>query len=420
MFVIPQDILRFLNHLPLEKGKIIVGVSGGADSLYLTFLLNEWCQTNKHQLIAVTVDHALRETSHQEACYVHELLAEKNIRHETLVWHGPKPKMNVEEKAREKRYELLIDFCKKEKASALFLAHHQQDQSETFLARLAHASGLDGLCAISDISWRNQMMVVRPLLKTPKSVILKTLQKHQILWVEDPMNQDIAYERVRWRKKQVELAAMGLTGEHIGTVVQRMKRAKEALDCFTQQFLSQFLRRSAFGYLEMDEACLKAQPEEIRIRSVLAMFKLLSLKDKPISLEGVEQIALTCPKHATLSGCQWVISHKKIYLALEEKEIQQNVFIPAGHWVRWGAIQIYTTTSFMAKSKAPSPRVVGIPYLVQRTFLHIPKGFQVIPLINTQKELEKKLKIAYKDKTQTILIKFDEQKEKINEKIKRI
>lgn len=210
MFVVPNEISDFLKQLPLPKGPIVIGVSGGADSLYLTHLMASWCKKKKRQLLAVTVNHNLRPEAEKETLWVHKQLSKHNISHDVLVWEGPKPKTRLEERARDKRYELLLDFCHKHKAASLFLAHHQQDQAETFWTRLARGSGLDGLCGMAPVSQRADILIVRPLLNTPKEAILKTLKKHRIKWVEDPMNQDTLYERVRWRQAQAQLDKMGL------------------------------------------------------------------------------------------------------------------------------------------------------------------------------------------------------------------
>ncbi len=416
MFVIPENILAFLNNTVSAKGALVVGVSGGADSLYLTYLLNEWCRQKKRTLLAVTVNHDLRAEAAEEAEQVHEWLNAKGISHHTLVWQGAKPKTKVEEKAREKRYELLLDFCHRHKAAALFLAHHRQDQAETFWARLARGSGLDGLSAMAPCSYRDGIMLLRPLLTTPKQEIIQTLKKNRLPWVEDPMNQDEMYERVRWRKNQAKLDEMGLSAEVVEKSVQRLARAKKALENLTQKFLVQTAHFAPQGFISLDLKAFKEAEEEIRVRALIHLIKLLQPKDKIVSLESVEKIALEVPKHATLNGCQWVVAHHKIFLARELKHCK-SALLPANSWVQWGAVALYSTMPFMAETGAPSPRAKNIPYLIQRTFLKIPKDFQCTLLENftqnAKKELEKKQKLDYKNNTPHLIMGFYQQKENV-------
>jgi len=407
MFVIPHNVLTFLNQLPLSKGPIVVGVSGGADSMYLTYLLNTWCKKNKRALFAVTVNHELRPEAQTEANWVHKQLSAKKIDHTILTWEGPKPKTHIEERAREKRYELLLDFCHQHKAVALFLAHHQQDQSETFWTRLAHSSGLDGLGCMTFVSKRDDMTIVRPLLKTPKTEIMQTLKKNRLKWVEDPMNQDCTYERVQWRQHQAQLDKMGLNAKVIEKATDRLQRAKNALNFYTEQFLNTHLKKSAQGFVQMDEGAFTKLPQEIRIRVVIQILKMFN-QDKIIPLESAENIALQKPKYATLSGCQWVISHHQIFVASELKHLEKRA-IAANKWTNWGSSQVWTNKAFMAEAKAPTPRLKNIPYLVQRTFLSVPKGYKT--QIQSEKELEKKVKLDYKNKAPIVIFKTQKTKE---------
>ena len=405
----PEEVLSFLNQLSLPKGAFVVGVSGGADSLYLTYILNKWAKQTKHPLLAVTIDHNLRVNSGKEALWVHKQLEKENISHTILTWDGIKPKTHIEERAREKRYELLINFCHQHKAKVLFLAHHQQDQAETFWARLARGSGLDGLCSIAPVSKRADITIVRPLLNTPKNLILKTLKQNHLKWAEDPMNQDTNYERVRWRKAQKNLDDLGLESSKITKSIERLQRTKVALDFFTQEFIQKHLCKSPYGFVAMDQKIFESAPSEIRIRTLAYMLGLFKQKNNITALESVEKIALNMPKHATLAGCQWVISHRKIFVAPELKSLTQ-ITVPAHTWTTWGGIQIYTNCPFQPKAAAPMPRQKNIPYLIQRTFLKTPEGYKIV-CMNAEKELEKKVKMDYKDNKPFVIIQFNKQKE---------
>ena len=93
--------------------RVAVAVSGGADSLCLTFLLKKWADAKHIKLFAFTVDHGLRKESRQEAQEVHKKLQQVGILHKTLVWKGEKPKTRIEELTSMDRYYLLQKACQK-------------------------------------------------------------------------------------------------------------------------------------------------------------------------------------------------------------------------------------------------------------------------------------------------------------------
>ena len=102
--------LKALETLPVQK--IAVAVSGGADSLCLACLAQEWANARGISLTALTVNHGLRENAAQEAKSVSKQMRALGIRHRILNWTGEKPTTRIEEKAREARYALLCDFCR--------------------------------------------------------------------------------------------------------------------------------------------------------------------------------------------------------------------------------------------------------------------------------------------------------------------
>ena len=173
--------------------------------------------------------------------------------------------------------------------------------------------------------------------------------------------------------------------------------------------MQKHLQKSPYGFITMDQQDFEKAPPEIRIRTLNYMLNLFKQTNTPLSLESIEKIALNMPKYATLAGCQWVISHCKIFVAPELKVLMQAK-IPANSWTTWGGIQIFTNKSFTTKAAAPVPRHKNIPYLIQRTFLKPPQTYKLM-LINTEKELEKKIKKDYKDSKPFVILKFNQQKD---------
>jgi len=190
----------FDNIKELKKNSTIaVAVSGGIDSLSLTLIANEWCKKNGIKLIAITVDHLLRKSSTEEALYINSLLKSYDIEHHILTWDGEKPKNNIENIAREARYNLMFDFCRKNNINTILLAHHIQDQAENFIIRLFRGSGIKGLSSMNIISYRNDFCIIRPFLNITKEELKKYLENKNIKWIEDESNSDERYLRNKIR-----------------------------------------------------------------------------------------------------------------------------------------------------------------------------------------------------------------------------
>jgi tRNA(Ile)-lysidine synthetase-like protein len=186
--------------LPPGTKTIVVAVSGGADSMALTLLANEYANENGYTLKAVTVDHNLRPESAEEALWVQQTLQGQGICHQTLLWHHDEDLNRRHERARAARYQLMLDFCKNHPNSVLLTAHHQQDQVETILMRFLHGSGPAGFQGIQRLRFQAGIPIVRPLLNVSPQELRAYLKNKAITWVEDPSNVNAAYERTRVRQ----------------------------------------------------------------------------------------------------------------------------------------------------------------------------------------------------------------------------
>jgi len=124
------------------KNDFAVAVSGGPDSLALTFLTKIYALKYNLNCKYFIVDHRLRKESTQEAKRVKKILKNFGIKLEILTWKGKKPLSNIQSLARKKRYELLFLKCKSLKISNLIIGHHLNDLIENFFIRMIRGSGL--------------------------------------------------------------------------------------------------------------------------------------------------------------------------------------------------------------------------------------------------------------------------------------
>jgi tRNA(Ile)-lysidine synthase len=249
-----------------RSGRLILAVSGGADSTALMLLAQRWRgrRARGPELIAATVDHGLRPGARAEAKAVGALARRLGLRHEILPWRGAKPRSGIEAAAREIRYRLLTQLAQRLGAQAIATAHTLDDQAETVLMRLAAGSGPAGLAGMRPYDVRHGMVLLRPLLGVRKARLLATLTRAGIAWSEDPMNADPAFARARLRAAGAVLAREGLTPERMARLAERMARYEEVVAASVEAARRHIADPHRPGRL--DGRALVALPEEVALR----------------------------------------------------------------------------------------------------------------------------------------------------------
>ena len=178
---------------------LAVAVSGGADSLALAILADRWARQVGGEICALTVDHGLRPESRDEIRQLQGWMAARAIRHEILVWSGPKPASGIQEAARMARYRLLAEWCRRHGCLNLLTGHHREDQAETHLIRLRARSGADGLAGMSGVRELADCRLLRPLLGVAKSRLVAVSTNEGQPFIDDPSNRDARFLRTRVR-----------------------------------------------------------------------------------------------------------------------------------------------------------------------------------------------------------------------------
>ena len=279
----------------------------------LMVLAHEWRAGAKSPplLTILTVDHGLRAEAAQESAWVQGEAARLGLPHETLAWTGPKPRADLQAAARDARYGLMLDYCRRSGIEALATAHTADDQAETLLMRLARGSGVDGLSAISPVSMRDGVALLRPLLSISRPRLEASLVARRQIWIEDPSNCDRRFERVRLREELRNASLFQLTPDKLALSARRLDRARAALEAVTAEFLRSALTIHPAGYGELPLAALSHAHEEIAIRAIARMATTFGGGERHVRLARVEALHRTLlgdePRDATLGGCAFTV-----------------------------------------------------------------------------------------------------------------
>jgi tRNA(Ile)-lysidine synthase len=200
--------------LPTARDPIVIGVSGGADSIALLLALDELKKVGKlsPEIWIAHLDHGLRDPSKRDAQWVSELakrlgypfvLGRKKVR-EIAESNAD----NLEQSARTARYEFLEKTARRKRAQFVLTAHTMDDQAETVMMRLMRGSsglGLGGIEAVRALSKDGKISLVRPLLWARRSETEDYCRHRKQEFLVDEMNVDERYSRVKVRRQLLPL-----------------------------------------------------------------------------------------------------------------------------------------------------------------------------------------------------------------------
>ncbi len=301
---------NYLDSLKICSQKIMIGVSGGADSLCLLFFSKCYALKNDTKLYPVIIDHKLRKESTNEAKNL-KFKLEKNFKINCKILSKRISKIdhNIQSYARDLRYDLFLKECNKHKINYLLLGHHKDDLIENFFIRFLRGSGLKGLVSFNkNISDYDSLKIVRPFLSISKKKLFAINKKTFGFFIDDPTNYNDKFLRSRIRKLLKNLDKEGLNFDKFYLTLRNLSKSDQVIEFFVKKNVFEnskyfdkqkkiILNRSFFN-----------NPDEIILRSLMQLIQRISKKKnyprgkKVISL--INSLKLSNNKvKLTLSGC---------------------------------------------------------------------------------------------------------------------
>lgn len=256
--------------------KIAVAVSGGSDSLCLTLLLQQWSKISNASITALIVNHGLRKDIKKEIAKVQSWLHNYNIKTEVLNVATINQASKLQQKAREARYNALLNYCEENNIAYLCVAHHFNDLIETISMRKQRKDNLWGDAGISFVKNYGKILVLRPLLFFTKTALQNTLIKLNQPWVEDPSNKNLKFERVLVRKQLGQINEEALLEQYKAIDSCRKKRIKLEQDCL--DFLVNTVNICNLGVITINLEALLKLSEPVRIAVLRLLIKFCSGK----------------------------------------------------------------------------------------------------------------------------------------------
>ena len=297
---------KFKKNFQIKKS-VIVAVSGGPDSLALSFLTKIYSLKKSLDVKYFIVDHRLRKNSTTEAKSVQKLLKNFSINLNILTWKGSRPQNNIQSISRDKRYELLINQANKFKIENILLGHHLDDLFENFFIRILRGSGLNGLVSLDRETQRDTVNLIRPLLEINKNDLVYLSKYVFGSYVNDPSNENDKFKRVKVRNFINQLGLEGLDKNKLFLTIRNLKLANENI----KHYVEENLEKNITILSTKDKLILKknffSHSDEVVFRSFTEVLKIIGKKYYPVRGKKIDKILQSIRAKSsfklTLGGC---------------------------------------------------------------------------------------------------------------------
>ena len=197
-----NETVAYLKSILKENDTVVIGLSGGPDSMCLLSVLENL--PIKLNIVCAHINHNIREESEQEAAFLKDYCANKNLVFEYTKFAKKSESIDyTEAELREKRYLFFADIIKKYNAKYLFTAHHGDDLIETILMRITRGSNIKGYAGFQISTDKKTYKIIKPLIYLTKEEILAYNKKNKIPSFNDVTNESDKYTRNRYRQKML-------------------------------------------------------------------------------------------------------------------------------------------------------------------------------------------------------------------------
>jgi tRNA(Ile)-lysidine synthase len=325
-----QRILQFIrkNKLIVPRERLVIGVSGGADSMALLFSLACLRHDLGVQLHAAHFNHKFRpESTRQDERFVELWCKKLNVPLTIGRRVGGKIRHLSEDDARQMRFEFFVKTARLLKAQSVALAHTRNDLAETVLMRLMRGSGLYGLRAILPRRSIEGIIFVRPLLGVNRKDVEDYLKNKKIPFCTDTTNRQMVYERNKIRHELLPLLARAYNPQIIGVLSDLAATAGQDYEFLSIHAHKQFIKRAVVSKrkIKIDLTGIKRQHPAILRLMLRLMVEVLTKAPAMLTFEHIHALEnLVCQSS---SGAVDLPHHLK---AVKNKRFLELFFSPPG------------------------------------------------------------------------------------------
>ena len=320
----------------IEKGdRIVLGVSGGADSVCLLYMLSEICRDKNIPVVVVHINHGIRgEEARNDEQYVEELCKKQKLEFLKFAVNVPQialeEGLSEEEAGRKVRYQTFFQVCKDRQCNKIAIAHNKNDIAETVLFHLFRGTGIRGLSGIQPVIKRNpapgEITVIRPLLCLERKEIEDYLHREKISYQTDTTNLTDAYSRNKIRNHILSYAVKEINPNavpHIAETALQLKEIENYINAQVERRYEALAERMEDKSIGIDADKLKQEDIVIQKGIVRRIMEELAGNLKDLEAKHVEQALSLLTKQV---GKQMNLP----YGVLAVREYKRIKFYPGG------------------------------------------------------------------------------------------
>jgi len=278
---------------------VVLGVSGGADSVCLLFVLHRLSRELGIELHVVHVNHGIRPEAAADAAFVEGLCRQLEVSfalvEEDVQAMARRLGCSTEEAGRQARYEAFAREMERRQAQKIAVAHNAGDRAETMLLNLFRGSGLTGLGSIRPVRGR----IVRPLLGLERREIERYLKQRQLSFCQDSTNDTDAYTRNRIRRHILPYAEREICSGAVAHLCRGADIFMEIEDYMEEQIrqadeLCVARQEGVSAQMIIDISAFEKLHPAIQKGMLLSLLKELSPAHKDMGARQVEQVWALC------------------------------------------------------------------------------------------------------------------------------
>ena len=336
-----QKVLNTIKQYKLiENGdRVVVGVSGGPDSISLLNILNKF-QKNKiinFEMIVAHINHQIREEANSDEEYVKEYCEKNQIKFFAkridVIKYANNNKMGLEEAGRKIRYDFFDEILKQENANKIAIAHNKNDKAETIIMNIIRGSGISGLRGIEPIRDRKY---IRPIIECERDEIEKYAEENKL----NPRIDKTNFENDCTRNKIRNIVLPYVKKEFNSNIVETLNRLslvaieedeyikKQVIDEYTRIKIEENSRKIVLNLKEFNSI-------DTLIRKKLLIYTISKVLGNSQNIEkvNIEDIIKMCDKNI---GNKFLMPNKNIKILVNKGKI----FFEALNWVPVKALNL--------------------------------------------------------------------------------
>lgn len=302
--------------------KIVIGVSGGPDSICLLHILNSLKEKYNLQLFVAHINHMIRENARIDEQYVVDFCKKINVPafvlHSDVLNLSKQQKISVEEAGRNVRYEFFNEVLEKTGSTKIAIAHNCNDKAETVIMNILRGSGISGL---KGIEAKRDNKYIRPLIECSREEIENYCKEHNLETRHDESNDENIYKRNKIRNIVIPFIKREFNSNIISTI-NRLSivatQEDEYINKIVEKEYNNICKAKKENEIELDLKKFNELDIVIKNRMILYVVNILQQHTKGIEKVNIEDIIKLCSNNI---GNKFLVPTKGLKVLVKNKKI---------------------------------------------------------------------------------------------------